>query len=62
MADRHTVIMMGDDRLAEMEAEILKEQFGEEEAKRLLADSDTMEMEELDPELQEIVDGTPALI
>lgn len=62
MAERHTVIMMEDDGLDAIEAEVLKKHFGEKRAKELLKDSDVMEMEELDPELQEIVDGTPALV
>ena len=54
------VVMLGGDGLEDIEYEILKDTYGEKEAKKLLKDSDTLE--ELDPELQEIVDGTPALV
>lgn len=57
---KEQVIRLEGDGLEDIEYEILKEAYGEKEAKKLLKESDTLE--ELDPELQEIVDGTPALI
>ena len=57
---KEQAIKLGGDGLEDIEYEILKEAYGEKEAKRLLSDADTLE--ELDPELQEIVDGAPALV
>ena len=54
------VIVIGSDGLDDIERNILIETFGKEEAEKLLNEHKE-EAESLDEELQEIVDGAPAL-
>jgi hypothetical protein len=54
------VIVIGNDGLDDIERNILIETFGKEEAEKLLNEQKE-EAESLDEELQEIVDGAPAL-
>jgi len=58
--DMDEVIVIEDDGLAEMEKNILISTFGKDEADKILDNVGTEE-EPLDDELQEIIDGAPAL-
>lgn len=56
---KEQVIRLEGDGLEDIEYDILKKTYGEKRAKELMKNET---LEELDPELQEIVDSTPALV
>ena len=58
--EKDEVIILTDDGLDEIEKNILVNAFGKDEAEKILEEVGT-ETEPLDDELQEIVDGAPAL-